>query len=199
MIMKVYHMSDTLKLNEEMVLDFKRQDELTTPFVEALEYSKDCYMSMLLNTKYLRAVLGKFNMMDMQTNYTKWACEGAFEYIRKTEFPTSYSRMKSNYFYDNLEDSKRLFEFDWGNESEEERKKIRLFEIELSDEHPKKRDMLLFDEAFDALYSDISKIDFVLDCARKYFNGECTEQPVWEILSDKSAKAVNDITYHIHD
>lgn len=197
--MKVYHMSDTLQLNEAMVLDFKRQDELVTPFVEALEYSKDCYVSMILNAKYLRAVLGKFNMRDMPTNYTKWACEGAFEYVRKTAFPTSTSRMKANYFYEHIEDCKRLYELDWGNEAEEERRKIRLFEVELCDQDPQKRDMLLFDEAFDALYSDVSQIDFVLDCARKYFNGECTEQPVWEILSDKAAKAIKDITDHIHD
>lgn len=197
--MKVYHMSESLKLGEEMLLDYKKQEELTAPFVEALEISKDCYLSMILNAKYLRAVLGKFNLKDMQTNYTKWACEGAFEYIRKKEFPNSYSRIKCNYFYDNVEDSKRLYEFDWGNESEEERLKIHLFEIELNDDEPQKRDMLLFDEAFDALYENIHSVDYIFECARKYFKGESTNRPVWEILSDKSAKAITDITYLIHD
>lgn len=197
--MKLYHMSDTLKLNEEMTLDYKKQEELTIPFVEALEVNKDCFIGMILNAKYLRAALGKFGFKDMATNYTKWACEGAFEYIRKTEFPTCYSRLKCNYFYDNLDDIKRLFEIDWGSESEEERNKIRLYEIESEDEDPQKRDMLLFDEAFDVLYESVDNVEFIFDCARKYFKGQSTENPVWEILSDKKAKAIKDITYHIHD
>lgn len=102
--MILYHISDTLQLGETMSQDYKNNMELLVPFVQALERSEDCFYAMLLNGKLLKSVLGKFGMRDMQTNYVKWATEGIFEFVRKTEFPGSYSRMLSNYFYDNLPD-----------------------------------------------------------------------------------------------
>ena len=33
-----------------------------------------------------------------------------------------------------------------------------------------------------------------MDCARAYFAGEHSETPVWEILSDKPAETVRDIS-----
>lgn len=41
-------------------------------------------------------MLDKFGMKNMATNYTKWAVEGVFEFIRRTEFPESYCRLTSN-------------------------------------------------------------------------------------------------------
>lgn len=111
--MKLYHISDTLKLGETMSQDYKNNLELVVPFVKALEKSEDCFYGMILNAKLMKSVFGKFGMRDMQTNYVKWATEGIFEYVRKTEFPESYSRLLSNYFYDNVADIKRLFH---GNE-----------------------------------------------------------------------------------
>ena len=53
--MILYHMSDTLKLGDEMTLDFKKTMSLAQPFVQALEQSEDCFYAMVLNGKYLRA------------------------------------------------------------------------------------------------------------------------------------------------
>ena len=90
--MKLYHMSDTLKLGDEMALDFKKTTSLAQPFVQALEQSEDCFYAMVLNAKYLRAVLGKFQLWEW-SDYVKWSVEGAFEFIRKTEFPHCASRI----------------------------------------------------------------------------------------------------------
>ena len=192
--MILYHISDTLQLGEVMSQDYKKNMELVVPFVQALKRSEDCFWAMLLNAKLLKSIFGKFGMRDMQTNYVKWATEGIFEYIRITEFPESYSRMLSNYFYDNLSDIKRLYEVDWNMTEKAERFNFHVYEIELDDEEPQKRDMLLFDEAFDAMW-DNEDIQTAIDCARRYFNGEHTVTPVWEIMSDKSAKTVKDITF----
>ncbi|MBQ3237144.1 MAG: hypothetical protein IJA92_06400, partial [Oscillospiraceae bacterium] len=70
-------------------------------------------------------------MRDMQTNYVKWATEGIFEYVRKTEFPESYSRLLSNYFYDNVADIKRLFEVDWNMKEKTERFDFHVYDIEV--------------------------------------------------------------------
>ena len=192
--MRLYHISDTLQLGETMAQDFKKNMELVIPFVQALQRSEDCFYAMLLNAKLLKSVLGKFGMRDMQTNYVKWATEGSFEYIRLTEFPKSYSRMRSNYFYDNLADIRRLYEVDWNMAEKAERFNFHVYEIEVEDEVPQKRDMLLFDEAFDAMW-DNDDIHTAMDCARRYFSEEHTAAPVWEIMSDKPAKAVRDITF----
>lgn len=193
--MILYHMSQTLKLADTLTPDHQKNISLVQPFVQALERSLDCFYAMVLNGKYLYAVLGKFKLWEW-SDYAKWATEGAFEYVRKREFPNSYSRMKSNYFYDDLPNCKKLYEYDWGSESEEEQQKVHLFEIAVEDTAPQRRDMNIYDEAYDAM-SETQDISLVLACARRYFSGEKTENPVWEILSDKPAKAVKDITGYL--
>ena len=195
--MILYHISDTLQLGEMMSQDYKKNMELVIPFVQALKRSEDCFFAMLLNSKLLKSIFGKFGMRDMQTNYVKWATEGIFEYIRITEFPESYSRMLSNYFYDNISDIKRLYEVDWNMKEKPERFNFHVYEIELEDEAPQKRDMLLFDEAFEAIW-DNDDLHTAITCARRYFAEEHTATPVWEIMSDKPAKAVKDITVVLH-
>ena len=192
--MILYHISDTLKLGEQMSQDYKKNMELVVPFVQALKRSEDCFYALLLSAKLMKSVFGKFGMWDMQTNYVKWATEGIFEYIRITEFPECYSRMLSNYFYDNILNIKQLYEVYWDMKESEKRFNFHVYEIEVEDEVPQKRDMILFDNAFDNLW-DTDDIQTAIDCARKYFRGEHTESPVWEIMSDKPAKAVKDITY----
>lgn len=192
--MILYHISDTLKLGEQMSQDYKKNMELVVPFVQALKRSEDCFYALLLNAKLMKSVFGKFGMWDMQTNYVKWATEGVFEYIRITEFPECYSRMLSNYFYDNIPNIKQLYEVYWDMKESEKRFNFHVYEIEVEDEAPQKRDMVLFDNAFDDLW-DTDNIQTAVDCARKYFRGEHTESPVWEIMSDKPAKAVKDISY----
>lgn len=194
-MMIVYHMSDTLKLGDELKTDYKRTMDLALPFVQALEQSVDCFYAMVLNGKYLRAVLGKFRLWEW-SDYIKWSVEGAFEYIRKTEFPNSCSRITCNYFYDNLENCKILYDYDWGQASEEERAGIHLFEVELADDHPQMLDMRIYDEAYSAM-EEQEDVAFVLDCARRYFRGEQSENPVWEIMSTRPATAVKNISDYL--
>ena len=195
--MKVYHMSDTLKLGDALTPDHKRTTDLTEPFVQALEQGVDCYYAMVLNGKYMRAVLGKFKMWEW-TDYVKWSVEGAFEYIRRKEFPQLCSRIRSNYYYDNLPNCKVLFDCDWGRAPQEERDAIRLYEIDLEDDAPLCLDMRMYDEAYNAM-DEREDVQAVLDCARRYFRGEATANPVWELLSDKPARAVKDLTAYLHE
>lgn len=193
--MKLYHISNTLKLGDELKPDFNYCVSLAQPFVQALEKSIDCFYAMVLNGKYISAVLGRFNLREW-SDYVKWSVEGAFEFIRKREFPHSCSRLKCNYFYKNLEDCKALYEYDWGEESEEERAKVHLYEIEVSDDNPQVLDMRIFDEAYSAMENN-NDVNFVLDCARRYFKGLKTAEPILEIMSDKKAIAVADITDYL--
>lgn len=193
--MKLYHMSQTLRLGDELTPDYQKNMALVQPFIQALEQSVDCFYGMVLNGKYLYAVLGKFKLWEW-SDYAKWATEGAFEFVRKTEFPDSCSRMKCNYFYDDLPNCKRLYEYDWGGECVEEQQKVHLFEAEVEDEAPQRRDMRIYDEAYNAM-SETQDVQLVLACARRYFAGEQTAEPVWEIMSDKPAMAVKDITNYL--
>ena len=195
--MILYHMSQTLKLGDDMTPDFQENWELVYPFVQALERGADCFYDMVLNGKYLMAMLQKFKLQEW-SDYAKWATEGAFEFVRQNEFPDSCSRMKSNYFYDDLPNCKKLYAYDWGEESIEEQQKVHLFAVEVADPAPQRRDMCVYDEAYEAMASK-QNIQFVLNCARRYFSGQHTEEPVWEILSDKPAKAVEDITSYLRE
>ena len=193
--MKLYHMSQTLQLGDTLTPDYQKNMALVQPFIQALEQSIECFYGMVLNGKYMYALLGKFKLWDW-SDYAKWATEGAFEFIRKTEFPDSYGRMSSNYFYDNLPNCKRLYEYDWGCESKEEQEKVHLFEVEVDDDAPQKRDMNIYDEAYNIM-SASQEVPLVLDCARRYFSGAQTAEPTWEILSDKAAKVVTDISNYL--
>lgn len=193
--MILYHMTSTLELGSQLQPDYNRSADLSQPFVQALEQSVDCFYAMVLNGKYLRAVLRKTGFREW-SNYAKWSVEGAFEYIRKTEFPQRCSRLNCCYYYSSLEYSKILYEYDWGEASPEEQAAIRLYEVEVEDEAPDRLDMRIFDEAYDAM-EERQDVSFVLDCARRYFSGAQTAEPVWELLSDKPARAVRDQTGYI--
>ncbi len=193
--MKLYHISNSLKLGDELKPDHDNCIDLVQPFVQALAKGKDCFVAMTLNGKYLRAVLEKCNLREW-SDYVKWSVEGAFEYVRKTEFPHCCSRLKCNYFYKDLADCKRLFEYDWGEEDDEERAKVHLYEVEVADDNPQVLDMRIFDEGYAAM-ENRQDVEFVLDCARKYFAGKQTSNPIWEIMSTGKAIAVADITDYL--
>ena len=190
--MILYHMSQTLILGEEMKNDFEKKSELTLPFVYALEKGIDSFCDMVANGQSQQTVPDKLICLE-RTEYVKWCVEGAFEFVRKTEFPNCRSRMNCKYFFENLENFKILYEAGWKQEPEEKRAKIHLYEIELDDECPQKCDMLIYDEAYDAMFEK-QDVETVLSCARRYFSGQQSTAPVWEIMSDKPAKAVKDIS-----
>lgn len=194
--MKAYHMSETLRSGDTLEVDYQKIANLAEPFVQALAHSTDCFYGMVLNGKYFCAVLRKCRLWEW-SDYAKWSVEGAFEFIRKTEFPDAISRLKCNYFYDNLENVRRLYEYDWGNEPEEVQRSIHLFQIMLDDDAVQRYDMSLYDQAYDAMEKG-QDVQTVLNCARRYFAGEHTEKPIWEILSDKNIRVTEDITAQLN-
>lgn len=50
---------------------------------------------------------------------------------------------------------------------------------------------------FDAVWEN-ENFAPAFDCARRYFSGYCSENPIWEMLSDKDAVAVKEITDQLH-
>lgn len=193
--MKLYHMSDSLQVGTELVSDYKQNADLAEPFVKALQLNRDVFYAMILNAYYLGEVLAKYKMSGMPTNETKWACEGLFEFIRRTEFPDKCSRLQSIFYYDTLENCKKLYYEGWANASEEKKQQMRLFEVEVEGRICK-CDMALFDKAYDLL-DDLKApngIDEIYDVARAYFRGDCSQDSIIEILSDGKATAIEDIS-----
>lgn len=184
--MIVYHMSETLKKGDFLTPDYDKKMTLTIPFIQGLERGEECFCGMLLFGKFMYEVMTRSGHRYW-ANYAKYATEAVFEYVRRREFPEAYSRMASNYFYDTLAYSKKLYEYDYGS-CPEDGEDVQLFEVELEDEAPQIRDMNLYDEAYDAMHRE--DVQAAINAARRYFAGEHTENPVWEITSDKPAKAV---------
>lgn len=194
--MRVYHMSDTLRLGMELTPGYKKYWDLAFPFVQALEISTDCFYGTYFAAKFMGEALDRFKMTDMQTDHVKWAAEGVFEYVRQNEFPQCCCRLKCNYYFAEISSCRELFKIDWGRASEKERAEIRLFEVELSAAAVTKHDMRLFDEAYDDLW-ERDDITNTIKYARRYFSGDKTERPVWEIASDQKAVAVRDLTEYL--
>ena len=195
--MIVYHYSQTLKAGDRLEpghLDFT---DLCEPFLRALTHGRECFFSMLLNGQYLFAVLNRSNLRYW-ADYAKWATEGLFEYVRRTEYPQCVSRLKCNYFCASLQDCVRMFHENWDEEEEEEKEKVRLFEVEVPENALEMRDISLYDAAYDAI-NDAQDVDAAIDCARKYFEGGHSEEPNWEYLSAGNAKAVKDISHHLRE
>lgn len=192
--MILYHMSDSLKEGDQLTLDYKKNGSLIEPFVKALNISTETFLVLMLNADYFGSVLAKYNLGGMPTHELKWGTEGIFEYIRRKEFPDRTGRIRCNFFYPDLKRCGELYREDWGEASEEEREKIRLFEVNVSGETVS-YDMRLFDEAFDYLYEHETTdgVAYCMDLARKYFRGEQGENPVMEILSDGEATALREL------
>lgn len=195
--MKVYHMSDTLRLGMELSPNYKKNWELAEPFARALARSADCFYGAYYAAQFMGEALDRFGMAGMQTDHVKWAAEGVFEYVRQREYPQCCCRLKCSYYFDDLSSCRELFELDWGKAPEEERAKIRLFEIDLSAETVSRHDMRLFDEAYDSLWEE-GDITHPIRCARRYFSGEHTARPVWEIASDRRAVAIRDLSEFLY-
>ena len=195
--MTVYHYSQTLKEGDRLEpghLDFT---DLCEPFMEALSHSPDCFFGMLLNGKYMFAVLNRSNLRYW-ADYAKWATEAVFEFIRKAEFPQCVSRLHCSYFCTDLNDAVRMFREDWGEEDEEEKEKVRLFEVEVPENSLQMRDISLYDAAYDAIH-DAQDVDAAIKLARQYFSGEHGEGPNWEYISDGQAVAVKDVSHFLRE
>ena len=189
--MRLYHISQSLKLGETLYPGHQNFSDLTEPFIQGLERGQDCFAAMLLNGKYLFAVMNRSRLREW-ADYAKWATEGLFEYLRRRDFPEAVSRLRCVYYYDTLENCRGFYARDWGEESPEEREKVRLFAVVVEDPAPQRRDMALFDAAYDAV--EALDVEAALAYAARYFRGEESEEPIWEILSDRPGRAVEDLT-----
>ena len=190
--MIVYHYSSTLQEGDRLTPGHQNFSDLCEPFIQALAYSRDCFCGMLLNGKYMFAVLNRSHLREW-ADYAKWATEGLFEFVRRQEYPRAVSRLCCNYFCTDLADCVRMYWEDWGEEDEEERAKVHLFEVELSANGLEKRDISLYDDAYDAI-RDRQDVDAALVCARRYFAGEQGLSPAWEYLSTEEATAARDVS-----
>ena len=122
--MRLYHISQTLKLGGALSPGHQKLSDLAEPFLQGLERGPDCFCAMLLNGQYMFAVMKRSGLREW-ADYAKWATEGLFEYVRRRSFPEAVSRLTCTYYYDNLADCRRLYEEDWGGEIPEEREKVR--------------------------------------------------------------------------
>lgn len=195
--MIVYHYSRSLKEGDRLVPGYLDFSDLCEPFMQALSRGPDCFFTMLLNGKYLFAVLNRSNLRYW-ADYAKWAVEALFEFVRKNEYPQCVSRLRCNYFCTDLHDCVRMYREDWGGEDEEERKNVRLFEIEIPEDSLEMRDISIFDAAYQAILEK-QDAEAALAYARSYFSGEHGEEPNWEYLSASDATAVRDVSHFLRE
>ena len=68
--------------------------------------------------------------------------------------------------------------------------------MEVSEEGLERRDISLFEEAYDAIH-DRQDLDAALASARRYFAGAQSDAPAWEYLCGGEATAVKDISHRL--
>ena len=187
---RLYHMSQTLQLGDSLQPDFLQKKERYQPYIQALRNGGNSINDLI---EYQR----KDPSVDWN-ELVKCLVEGVFEYIRETEFPMIPSRLNSSYYFEGLEHFETLYQAGWAQEPPEKQALVHLFEIEIEEEQLHRFDMCVFDEAYDVML-ERQDLQFVIDSARKYFSGEHTAEPIWEVMSDKPAKAVKDITDCLHN
>lgn len=68
-------MSDTLPLHTGRKADYKETMRLIVPFPSSAGAQRRLLLRMLLAARHQKAVLQKFGLQDMWTNYTKWTAE----------------------------------------------------------------------------------------------------------------------------
>ena len=182
-------MSQTLQLGDSLQPDFLQKKERYQPYIQALRNGGNSINDLIEHQR-------KNPSVDWN-ELVKCIVEGVFEYIRETEFPMIPSRLNSSYYFEGLEHFETLYQAGWAQEPPEKQALVHLFEIEIEEERLHKFDMCVFDEAYDIML-ERQDLPFVIESARKYFSGDHTTEPMWEIMSDKPAKAVKDITDCLH-
>ena len=96
--MEVYHISQSLQLGDTLTPDYEKLYQLAEPFLQGLERGLDCFTAMVLQGKYLYAVMSRSGLRYW-ADYAKYATEAVFEFVRRREFPQSYSRLGCAYFF----------------------------------------------------------------------------------------------------
>ena len=81
--MKVYY-SSTLKLRDKLIPGFQKYISLCEPFIQALKHGKECLYGMILNGKYMYAVMRRSGLREW-ANYSKWETKAIFEYLSAEE------------------------------------------------------------------------------------------------------------------
>lgn len=193
--MTLYHTSDSLKLGDTLNGDYFQLAPLIGPFFSALDRSEDCFFAMLMHAHYMTTVLHRHNIRDW-TNCSKYATEAIFEYVRVTQFPACNSRIFSNYFYDDPEHCRNFYTSTWGKARDDVKDRVHLYEIEVDQSTLEKRDVRVYDIAYKNMCEE-ADITAAKECARRYFAGEATDDPVWEYLSEAPATAVRDVTEYL--
>ena len=186
---RLYHMSQTLQLGDSLQPDFLQKKERYQPYIQALRNGGNSINDLI-----------EYQRKDASVDWNelvKCIVEGVFEYIRETEFPMIPSRLNCSYYFEGLEHFETLYQAGWAQEPLEKQALVHLFEIEIEEEQLHRFDMCVFDEAYDVML-ERQDLQFVIDSAKKYFSGGHTAEPMWEVMSDKPATAVKDITERLH-
>lgn len=184
--MRLYHIGAGIEEGMALVPGYRKLDILVEPFLMALDRGEDTFATVLIESRYFRAVMRKSGLREW-SNYVKWSTEAVFERVRSREFPDCPGRLASLFYYRDMALSLRLYREDYPGPSD--REGIGLFEVEVEDEEPRPFDMTIYDEAYAAMEAghDLAQ---AIDSARRYFGGCRSAKPIVELLGGGKATVI---------
>lgn len=190
--MLLYHYSvDSYQSGKSLINDYKKQYRFAEPYLLALESGRGVFDSVFYSTMYLSRELCGLGLRKYE-NYCKDAVEGIFEYVRKTEFASdSVSRIWCVYYCEDADSARQYLYDDCLADGLFQRDQVCLLEVRVDEKRVYRYDQQYYHLASEAI--EKNDIETVFQCARRYFSGERTENPLIEILCDSPNEIVRKI------
>lgn len=179
--MIAYHYTTTYTGDPALKNDYRGRLHVTEPYLLALDHGRDTFATMLLYGMYRDRLLQSEKKGWLE--YAKEPTEALFEYVRRREFPEgSVSRLGCVFYIDNLNRARQVARDDWGDDAPE----LKFLEVRLDDGRTVCYDQAFYNRSYDLIsnYRSPADLEAAMDCARRYFAGERSGEPVLELLSD---------------
>lgn len=168
--------------DESLLNDYDHHGDECKPFVEALRVGVQAYLDLFEKCEKHYETTGE----DLYGYDFKGAVEGAFEYIRLTEFPDhSVSRVGCVYYCRTQQEAIDLVKANVLAEGIHSAEECTILEVEVEDGTVYEYDQHWYDKAWDLLDEklDAENLKQVFSWACRYFQGVLSENPDKELLS----------------
>ena len=193
--MKLYHYSvDSYKGAEHLISDYKNNYRFAEPYILALRQSRDIFQATFFATMYMSREMKALKLRKFE-NYQKDAVEGIFEYVRETEFPKDTSRLRCVYYCESLQEALDYAREDCFADGLFTEEQVALLEVEVDDNSIRRYDQSFFNDAQQAI--EANDIEAVFACARCYYSGQRSEDPVIEVVADGYNRVLRTIPCHL--
>jgi len=179
--MKLYHYSVSYKSGDSLKNDYNGHYALSEPFILALEKGMNTFTAVYLSALYTARELRSLKLRTYE-NCQKDAVEAIFEYVRRTEYPSAVSRLNCVFYCETREEAVKYALDDCIDCGDFTKDEVALLEVEADESRVARYDQTFYNEAYESAQNH--SFEKVFECARSYYSGTISDNPLIEILAD---------------